>query len=143
MFLSRTDVLAIVAVVDIAIHGQERPVPASDIAPRHDLTERYLEPMLQGLAGSKILTGKRGRMGGYRLARAPSRITVADLLRAIRATQDHAAGKIQSSIARRIVLPALEEAQMAFSRALHGITIADLVRSAECHNFRGQLLPEG
>src|SRR5229473_2305533 len=107
MLLSRVDILAIVAVVDIAIHGQERPVPAPDIAARHDLPGRYLEPMLQRLAGSGILTGKRGPLGGYRLARASHLFTADDIVRAVRATENNAAGEIRSSIGRRIVIPAL------------------------------------
>jgi Rrf2 family iron-sulfur cluster assembly transcriptional regulator len=131
MLLSRPDIPAIVAVVDIAIHGQERSVPAQDIAARHDLPGRYLEPMLQRLAVSGILMGKRGPLGGYRLARASRLITADDIVRAVRATENIAAGEIRSSIGRRIVIPALNTAQMAFSRGLQRITIHSLVRSAE------------
>jgi hypothetical protein len=49
MFLPHTDILGIVAVVDIAI--QERPVRARDIAARLNLRARYLESMLQDLVG--------------------------------------------------------------------------------------------
>jgi Rrf2 family protein len=131
MLLSRPDILAIVAVVDIAIHGQERPVPAQDIAARHDLPGRYLEPMLQRLAVSGILKGRRGPSGGYRLARASRLLTADDIVRAVRATENIPAGEIRSSIGRRIVIPALNTAQMAFSRGLQRITIHSLVRSAE------------
>jgi Rrf2 family transcriptional regulator, iron-sulfur cluster assembly transcription factor len=130
MLISRTDLLAIVAVVDIAIHGEKQPVRRSEIGPRHGLSERYFEQILQVLSGSNILTATRGKAGGYQLSRAPSLITAGEVLRAVHAPLDTAAGKAESSIARRIVLPALEDAQMAFSRALQGITIADLVRSA-------------
>jgi Rrf2 family iron-sulfur cluster assembly transcriptional regulator len=130
MLLTRVDILAIVVVVDIAIHGQERPVPAQDIAARHDLPGRYLEPMLQRLAASGTLTGKRGPLGGYRLARASHLLTADDIVRAARATENIAAGESRSSIGRRIVIPALNTAQMAFSEALQRITIHDLVRSA-------------
>jgi Rrf2 family transcriptional regulator, iron-sulfur cluster assembly transcription factor len=131
MLLSRPDILAIVAVVDIAIHGQDRPVPAQDIAARHDLPGRYLEPMLQRLAVSGILTGKRGPLGGYRLARASHLLTADDIVRAVRVTENSAAEEIQSSIGRRIVIPALNTAQMAFSRGLQRITIHSLVRSTK------------
>jgi Rrf2 family iron-sulfur cluster assembly transcriptional regulator len=130
MLISRTDLLAIVAVVDVAIHGQERPVRASDVGPRYGLPQRYFEPMLRTLAGRGILTGKRGKDGGYQLARSPHFITVDDILRGLRAMQGAIARSIVSSIEKRIALPALEEAQMAFSRALQSITIADLVSSA-------------
>jgi hypothetical protein len=41
------------------------------------------------------------------------------------------AGKANSLIGRRVVIPALDEAQMAFSEALQRLTIYDLVRSAD------------
>jgi Rrf2 family iron-sulfur cluster assembly transcriptional regulator len=130
MLLARADLLVIVAVVDIAIHGEEQPVPAKDIAARHNLPVRYLKTMLQSLAARGILKGKQGTGGGYQLARASRLISVDDILRAVRARQ-FAAGKANSLIGRRVVIPALDEAQMAFSEALQRLTIYDLVRSAD------------
>jgi Rrf2 family protein len=98
MLLSQSDLFAIVAVVDIAIHGQKRPVKARDIGPRHGLSKRYFDSILQGLSRGGILDGKRGTTGGYRLARAPNHCQVVQ----IRATQDIAADGFRSSIARRI-----------------------------------------
>ena len=134
MHLSRTDIVAIIAVVDVAIHGQERPVAGSDVGPRYGLPHRYFEPMLRTLAERGILTGKRGKGGGYQLARSSHFITVDDILRGVRAMQGVVERSFVSAIEKRVALPALEEAQMAISRALQGLTIADLVRSAECHS---------
>jgi hypothetical protein len=39
-------------------------------------------------------------------------------------------GKVRSLLEKRVVIPALDEAQIAFSQALQRITIHDLVRSA-------------
>src|SRR5260370_32889964 len=107
MFISRADLLAIVAVVDVAIHGQERPVPGSDVGPRYGLPQRRLEPMLRTLAERGILTGKRGKDGGYQLARSPNLITVDDILRAMRVMQGAVARNVVASIEKRIALPAL------------------------------------
>src|SRR5260370_32888205 len=93
MLFSRLDILAMVAVVDIAIHGQQRPVKSAEIGPRHGLSERYLEPILQCLSGSGILTTRRGKSGGYQLARTLRPITAADVLRALRATEGVAAAE--------------------------------------------------
>jgi Rrf2 family protein len=132
LHLSRTDIVAIIAVVDVAIHGQERPVAGSDVGPRYGLPQRYFEPMLRALADQGILTGKRGKGGGYQLARSSHVITVDDILRGVRPMQGGVMERsFVSAIKKRIALPALEEAQIAISRALQGITIADLVRSAE------------
>jgi Rrf2 family iron-sulfur cluster assembly transcriptional regulator len=131
MLLSRADLLVIVAVVDIAIHGEEQPVPAKDIAARHNLSGRYFGPVLQSLAGSGLLTGKRGPGGGYQLARASRLITVNDILHAIRTTQEFAPREVRSLVSRHVVIMALEDVQTAFSEALQRITIYDLAHSAQ------------
>ena len=131
MLLSRSDMFAIVAVVDIAINGQGRPVKGGDIGRRHGLPERYLEMMLQALSRSGILTAKRGKDGGYQLARAPNLITADDILRAVRATQNVVAGEVRSLIGMDIVMAALQDAQMALSERLQRITVDDLARRAE------------
>jgi len=59
------------------------PARALDIAARHHSGVRYFEPMLHVLAGCGILQGRRGKKGGYRLAREAGLISVADVIRAL------------------------------------------------------------
>jgi Rrf2 family protein len=133
MILSRADVLAITAVVDIAINGRERRVRGRDIEMRLGLSRRYLEKALQSLAGGQILTGERGAFGGYRLARAPHRITLKDILLTLRATRDKGMDQARSSIIENIVIPALHHAQLELSESLQRITIHDLALSSLDH----------
>ena len=67
MILSRTDLLAIVSVVDIAVHGQDGPVRARDIERRHGLSRRYLNTTLQTLTSSGVLTGREVDLGAIAL----------------------------------------------------------------------------
>ena len=73
--------LAIAAVVDVAIHARGQLVSAKDLAARHNLPARHLEPLLQVLVREGVLKGVRGPRGGYELARERRRITVDDLAR--------------------------------------------------------------
>jgi Rrf2 family protein len=130
--VSRKELLLIVAVVDVAIHGREQPVRTRDVAARHSSRARFFEPLLQILAGCGILRSKRGRNGGYRLARDPRRITVADLMHAARGAEEKVAGR-QNAI-ERLVSRTLEAAVDGLSEASLGITIQDLVESAESLN---------
>jgi Rrf2 family protein len=124
------------------MHGQEGPVTGSDLGPRYGLPQRYFEPVLRTLAKSRILTGKRGKRGGYQLARSPHFITVDDILRGVHAMQGGATTRtIVYAIEKRIAFPALAEAEMAFLRALQSITIADLVGRAATGSARKG--PEG
>ena len=68
-FLPRKALLAIAAVVDVALQGQQRPVAAKTSRPamacRRDISRR----VLQSLVRDGILAGIRGPRGGYELAR--------------------------------------------------------------------------
>ena len=55
-------------------------IPLKEIAARQEISEKYLESILKLLGKGKILTGLRGKGGGYRLTRAPEEYTVADIL---------------------------------------------------------------
>jgi Rrf2 family transcriptional regulator, iron-sulfur cluster assembly transcription factor len=129
--VSRKDVLAIAAVIDIAIHGRSRPVAAKALAARHRLPPRHLEPVLQVLVREGILKGVRGPHGGYALAREHKRITAEDILRAAGRGDDDAMPLPVSSLVNDVVRPALGEAERSFSAALRRITVEDLARAAE------------
>ena len=90
------------------------------------MSKRYLEKTLQGLGGDRVLTGERGKFGGYRLARAPHRITLEDILQATRAMRDDATDRARSSIMDDIVIPALHRVEEELSGSLRRITIHDL-----------------
>jgi Rrf2 family transcriptional regulator, iron-sulfur cluster assembly transcription factor len=129
-FLPRKGLLAIAAVVDVALHGSERPVSARKLAARHNLPARHLEPVLQALVHEGIFNGVRGPRGGYELARERKRISVADILRAAGTVneEDDAPG---SRILEQAVLPALAEAERSFVAALARLSLDDIVRRAE------------
>src|ERR1700681_4354607 len=81
--VDRKALLAIAAVVDVAIYARGQLVSAKDLAARHNLPARHLEPLLQVLVREGVLKGVRGPRGGYELARERRRITAHDILRAI------------------------------------------------------------
>jgi Rrf2 family transcriptional regulator, iron-sulfur cluster assembly transcription factor len=130
--LPRKGILAIAAVIDIALNSRGRPVAAKALALRHRLPPRHLEPVLQALVREGILRGIRGPRGGYELAREQRRITVDDILRAAGTTDEiDDASLVDSHLLTRVVIPALGQAERAFSAALARINIEELARSAE------------
>jgi Rrf2 family iron-sulfur cluster assembly transcriptional regulator len=137
--LPRKGVLAIAAVIDIGLNGRGRPVAAKALASRHRLPPRHLEPVLQALVRQGVLKGIRGPRGGYELAREPRRITADDILRAV-GTVDEAddAPLTKSSLLAQVVMPALSQAEVAFSASLAHINVEDLVRSAETLSKAGK-----
>ncbi len=129
--LPRKGLLAIAAVVDVALNARERPVSARNLAARHNLPPRHLEPVLQALVHEGIFHGVRGPRGGYELARERKRISVADILRAAGAAEDEDAPATGSRILEQAVLPAIAEAERAFTAALARLSLDDIARRAE------------
>ena len=131
--LSRKGLLAIAAVIDVALHGRGGPVSAKALAARHALPARHLEPVLQALVRVGILKGIRGPRGGYELARERRRITADDILRAAGTIEDASdrAATAGSALLNEVVIPAVGQAERAFSIALGRINLDELVRKAE------------
>jgi Rrf2 family iron-sulfur cluster assembly transcriptional regulator len=129
--LPRKGILAIAAVIDIAVHARGRPVAAKALASRHRLPPRHLEPVLQALVRQGILKGVRGPRGGYELAREPSRITADDILRAAGTVEETAEPPAKSNLLTHVVMPALAQAEIAFSSALAHINMEDLLNAAD------------
>jgi Rrf2 family iron-sulfur cluster assembly transcriptional regulator len=129
--LPRKGILAIAAVLDIALNSRGRPVAAKALATRHRLPPRHLEPVLQALVRHGILKGIRGPRGGYELAREQRRITADDILRAAGSADADEVAISDSHLLSQVVIPALDQAEHAFSSALARISVEDLTRSAE------------
>lgn len=130
--LSRKGLLAIAAVIDVALHGRDRPVSAKALAVRHALPARHLEPVLQALVREGILKGIRGPRGGYEIARDRKRITADDILRAAGTIEENGDPLLSASpLMSEVVLPAVAQAERAFATALARINIEDLARRAE------------
>jgi Rrf2 family protein len=60
-------------------YGQE-PVYLKDIAHEQELSEKYLSRIVMDLRSAGLLDAFRGANGGYVLARAPNKITVAQVV---------------------------------------------------------------
>lgn len=72
------------ALLSLAIHGDGAgPTPVRDLAERTGLPQPYLEQILLALKGAGLVRSKRGVGGGYVLARSPSEINLAHIVRAV------------------------------------------------------------
>lgn len=74
---------ALKAVLDLALHYNGEPVTISDIAKRIDAPIKFLEQVLLDLKKGGFVQSRRGKIGGYLLAKYPSEITVGDVVRFI------------------------------------------------------------
>lgn len=67
--------------LDLAEHQNGEYIALKDIAARQDISKKYLEQIVPILNKSGVLQANRGFQGGYRLAKAPEKYTVGDILR--------------------------------------------------------------
>jgi Rrf2 family protein len=74
---------AVCGMFDLAYNGLGQPVQVRVISERQKIPTRYLEQIFQRLRRARLVTGKRGPGGGYRLARSPAEITVRDVVEAV------------------------------------------------------------
>ena len=71
------------AMIDLAAHYGRGPVPSAAIAARQRVPEHFLDQLLITLRRAGLLKSQRGPQGGHLLARAPSQITMMDVIRAL------------------------------------------------------------
>ncbi len=83
MKLSTKGRYAVMAMVDLAVYSNGKPVALADVATRQEISLSYLEQLFAKLRRGKLVSSVRGPGGGYRLARAASDTRVSDIIMAV------------------------------------------------------------
>ncbi len=71
------------AVLYLATKGKDDVVPADDIAKKLNIPKEFVSKILQSLTESGIVYSKKGKSGGFALAKNPQRIRLIDIVTAI------------------------------------------------------------
>ena len=79
---------AVTAMLDLAIHGQQKPVSLNDISGRQHISLSYLEQLFAKLRRSNLVSSVRGPGGGYRLAVSSAEISIAQGVDAVNESMD-------------------------------------------------------
>lgn len=74
---------AVTAMLDLAIHYEQGAVTLAEIAGRQGISLSYLEQLFARLRRNGLVDSVRGPGGGYTLAMAPDKISVAQIIIAI------------------------------------------------------------
>ena len=83
MRLNKATHYALYAALEMARQGSDATITVAAVAARYDLPEGVLAKVFQQLARAGIAVGTRGVGGGYRLAAAPSELSVLDVIDAL------------------------------------------------------------
>lgn len=136
---------AVMAMTDIAAHSQDLPVCLADIAERQEISLSYLEQLFGRLRKAGLVKSVRGPGGGYRLARCPSQIGIAEIilavdepLKATRCPKDSPIG-CHSSQARCLTHDLWEELGEQIHSFLSSVSLQDVaerrVGARQARNF--------
>ena len=80
MIISTKGRYALRMMIDLAQHQEEDYVPLKEIAARQGISEKYLEAIIKVLVQHKMVTGLRGKKGGYKLCKPPAAYTAWDII---------------------------------------------------------------
>ncbi|WP_017998509.1 Rrf2 family transcriptional regulator [Paracoccus sp. N5] len=139
MKLSTKGRYAMVALVDLAIAKGDDLTSLAEISARQDISLPYLEQLFVRLRRAGLVESVRGPGGGYRLAKAPETIRLADVLEAVDETVSAlhvgagASGGVSGSRAQTLSNRLWESLSAHVYVFLHNHTLADVARN--------QLLP--
>jgi FeS assembly SUF system regulator len=81
--LSKLADYGVIVATHLAAGPDERQMTAAALAKEARLPRATVAKVLKALAHAGIVTGERGAAGGYRLARAPTAISIAEVVAAI------------------------------------------------------------
>ena len=83
MRLSTKGRYAVMAMADLAVADVGKPVPLADVAQRQEISLSYLEQLFGRLRRAGLVSSVRGPGGGYRIARDPAVVRIADIVLAV------------------------------------------------------------
>ena len=136
MLISTKGRYALRVMIDLAEHRGEGFIPLKTIAQRQEISEKYLESIIKLLVKSRLLSGLRGKGGGYQLTKAPDQYTVGDILRLteeslapVACLMPEAAACPRAAACR--TLPLWKGLDQVINDYLNSVTLADLMRQGD------------
>jgi len=125
---------AVTAMLDVALHSQEGPVPLADISERQGISLSYLEQLFSRLRKNGLVASVRGPGGGYLLGKDASEIAVGAVITAVDESVDatRCQGKEGCQNGERCLTHTLwRDLSERISGFLNDITIGELVNNQE------------
>jgi Rrf2 family protein len=136
---AKTD-YALRAAVELAAAWGEGPVKGERLATSQSIPLRFLENILLQLRHAGIVESRRGAEGGYKLARTPEEITLADVIRAIDGPLAGVSGQRPETLDFKGRSEPLREVWVAVRASLRGVleqvTLADVASGELPANVR-------
>ena len=127
---------ALRVMLDLAGQAEGECVPLKEVAARQDISEKYLEAIMKRLVEAGLVSGLRGKRGGYRLGRPPEACSVGEILRAAEGSLSPVAclGKDAAQCPRQggwAALPLWRDLEKLVGDYLDGVTLGQLLAQSQ------------
>ncbi len=120
---------------DIAYYGAGKPIKASEISLRQEISLNYIGQIFLRLKKSGLLKSYRGRAGGYYLALTPEEITLKMIIDAVEGPVDLVHCRKNEAecpfMNNCVTFPKWKKASEILEEYFSSITIKDLMDDAE------------
>ncbi|MGC9422759.1 MULTISPECIES: Fe-S cluster assembly transcriptional regulator IscR [Vibrio] len=125
---------AVTAMLDVALHSQQTPVPLADISERQGISLSYLEQLFSKLRKAGLVASVRGPGGGYRLGADADTISIGIVIAAVDesvdATKCSGRGDCQGGM-RCLTHTLWRDLSSRISDFLNNITLGELMMDNE------------
>ncbi len=122
------------AMLDVALHSQQNPVPLADISERQGISLSYLEQLFSKLRKAGLVASVRGPGGGYRLGADANTIAIGTVIAAVDesvdATKCNGKGDCQGG-SRCLTHTLWRDLSSRISDFLNNITLGELMTDNE------------
>ena len=125
MKLSKKGRYAVTAIMDLVLKAPFGPTTLNNISVSKEISMSYMEQLFARLRKHGLVQGTRGPGGGYRLAREPNEITIAQVLEAV--DDDAKALNSNSDEINDLSHLLWDELSRKVSHYLESITVQDLL----------------
>jgi Rrf2 family transcriptional regulator, cysteine metabolism repressor len=134
---------ALKAILDLSLHYGLALVTISDMSRRINAPVKFMEQILLELKRGGFIESKRGKIGGYALAKAPSQISVGDIVRLIEGPTEPISCIKQGyadcdDVGKCVFRKIWQDVSQATSNIIDNVTFEDLVSRVE--SSQGALL---
>ena len=133
MKLTTKSEYSLLALIYMARNGQDQFMKIEEICSKCDIRKKYLELLFMILRQNGYLKTKRGTSGGYKLAKPPSKISVAEIIRvmdgALAATESVSKYFFSETPLEKEkkIIKVFKEIRDYIATKLEAVTLADLV----------------
>ena len=119
------------ALLELALHQREGPVPLKDIAQRQRISLQYLEHLITPLIAGGIVRSTRGARGGISLVKPPEEIRLSEVIQLLEGSVAPVECVDNPGVCNRSALCVTRDVWSELKRVMEGVlestTLQDLV----------------